>query len=205
MSVFRSLLMIMEEGLPSTYQEVEYIESNGNQYIDTGIGGDDIGEYEIKLDTLGSYAHSWEQYFAGQLYTENEVGKLYMNGLNLVYQGFPYPRNQYANCGPISGGLYEIKVTIADGIVSNNSFKSAYSGAKWGTPTFYIFNSHTEPTLGASMRLYYLKMYSNGVKVRDYIPCYRKSDNVAGLYDLVSKTFFTNQGTGVFTKGPLIN
>ena len=202
MSMFRDLLMnIKDEGLPSEYQEVEYIQSDGNQYIDTLISGNDIGEYEIKLDTLGSYAHSWEQYFAGQLYTENEVGKLYMNGSNLVYQGFPYPRNQYANCGPISIGLYEIKVRIADGIVSNNSFKSAYSGAKWGTHTFYIFSSHTEPSIGASMRLYYLKMYTDGVKVRDYIPCYRKSDNVIGLYDLVSKTFYTNQGSGTFTKG----
>ena len=51
------------------------------------------------------------------------------------------------------------------------------------------------------MRLYYLKMYSDGDLVRDYVPCYRKSDSVIGLYDLVSKTFYTNQGSGTFTKG----
>lgn len=202
MSMFRDLLMnIKEEGLPSEYQEVEWIQSSGSQYIDTLIGGDAIGEYEIKLDTLGSRARAWEQYFGGQLYTENEVGKLYENSNNLVYQGYPYPRNQFANCGSISVGLFEIKVRIADGVVSNGSFKSAYTGAKWGTHTFYIFSSHTEPTLGASMRLYYLKMYSDGVLVRDYIPCYRKSDNVIGLYDLVSKSFYINQGSGTFTKG----
>ena len=33
------------------------------------------------------------------------------------------------------------------------------------------------------------------------IPCYRRTDNVIGMYDTVSKQFFTNAGTGTFTKG----
>ena len=31
------------------------------------------------------------------------------------------------------------------------------------------------------------------------IPAKRKSDNVIGLYDMVSRQFFTNSGTGSFT------
>lgn len=34
-----------------------------------------------------------------------------------------------------------------------------------------------------------------------YIPCYRKSDNVIGLYDIITDEFKTNAGTGSFTKG----
>ena len=34
-----------------------------------------------------------------------------------------------------------------------------------------------------------------------YIPCYRKSDNVVGLYDIIADEFKTNAGTGSFTKG----
>ena len=37
--------------------------------------------------------------------------------------------------------------------------------------------------------------------VRDFIPCYRISDGVIGLYDKVSGKFYTNAGTGTFTKG----
>lgn len=33
------------------------------------------------------------------------------------------------------------------------------------------------------------------------IPCYRKADNVIGMYDTVSQTFLINAGTGTFTKG----
>ena len=187
-----------EGGLPAEYQQVEYIQSNGNQYIDTGVSGNAIGEYEIKLNALGSQAHSWEQYFAGNRDTSSLVGKLYCSSYKVMYQG--YPSSSDIEFGSYSNTI-EAKVLRSTGIVSNGVYKSAYGGAPWGALTFYIFNSHSEPTLGASMRLYYLKMYSDGELVRDYIPCYRKSDSVIGLYDLVSRTFFINQGTGSFTKG----
>jgi hypothetical protein len=50
-------------------------------------------------------------------------------------------------------------------------------------------------------RMYYWKMTDNGVVVRHMIPCYRISDNVIGMYDLIGKTFYTNAGSGTFTKG----
>ena len=40
---------------------------------------------------------------------------------------------------------------------------------------------------------------------RNFIPCYRKSDNVIGMYDLVEEKFYTNQGNGEFLKGRDIN
>lgn len=41
----------------------------------------------------------------------------------------------------------------------------------------------------------------SGQEIINLVPCYRKSDGEIGMYDLVSKTFYTNQGTGTFTKG----
>ena len=43
--------------------------------------------------------------------------------------------------------------------------------------------------------------YDGDTLIRNYIPCYRKSDNEIGLYDIVNNVFYTNQGTGVFLKG----
>lgn len=37
------------------------------------------------------------------------------------------------------------------------------------------------------------------------IPCYRKSNGEIGMYDIISETFFTNIGTGTFTKGADVN
>lgn len=52
-----------------------------------------------------------------------------------------------------------------------------------------------------SMRLYYCKIFTNGVLQKEFIPCYRKNDGVIGLYDLVNNAFYTNSGSGTFTKG----
>ena len=51
--------------------------------------------------------------------------------------------------------------------------------------------------------MYSARVYQDGVLVRDYIPV--KQGNVVGVYDKVSNTFFTNQGSGTFTAGPDIS
>lgn len=48
---------------------------------------------------------------------------------------------------------------------------------------------------------YGLKLFKNNEVIQDFIPCYRKSDGVIGMYDVITKQFFTNQGTGIFLKG----
>ena len=55
-----------------------------------------------------------------------------------------------------------------------------------------------------AMRLYAFKLYDNGVLVRNYVPCYRKSDNVVGLYDTVNNKFYINKGSGTFKYGALL-
>ena len=67
----------------------------------------------------------------------------------------------------------------------------------------------------------YTRMYDDGIKanstrdfiffrarisqgaeiIRDYFPCYRKSDGEIGLYEMFTGEFLTNQGDGTFTKG----
>jgi hypothetical protein len=37
------------------------------------------------------------------------------------------------------------------------------------------------------------KIWENNVLVRDFIPVYRKSDSVVGMYDSVNDVFYTNK------------
>jgi hypothetical protein len=46
-------------------------------------------------------------------------------------------------------------------------------------------------------------VYGNTKKY--YIPVRRKSDNALGFYEINSKTFLTNIGTGTFVAGQVIN
>ena len=49
--------------------------------------------------------------------------------------------------------------------------------------------------------VYRCKIEREGLLVRDFIPCYRKSDNEIGLYDIVNNQFYTNAGSSSFLKG----
>ena len=50
-----------------------------------------------------------------------------------------------------------------------------------------------------STRTKYIKSFQisiNGVVQRDFYACYRKSDKKYGMYDMITKTFYTNAGSG---------
>ena len=56
------------------------------------------------------------------------------------------------------------------------------------------------------MKLYSLKIWDDGVPVRNFVPCVNK-DGIAGLYDMTpgaSKVFYTNDGSGDFEAGPVL-
>ena len=44
-------------------------------------------------------------------------------------------------------------------------------------------------------------MTENDIVTREFIPCYRKQDGEIGLYDLINNQFYSNDGTGQFSKG----
>ena len=59
----------------------------------------------------------------------------------------------------------------------------------------------------SKVKIYKFKIYkwSNSAwsLVRNFYPCYRKSDNMRGLYDIVNSKFYTNEGTGTFSIGSI--
>lgn len=76
------------------------------------------------------------------------------------------------------------------------------------TPNLFLFASNNNDggaTNVCKARLYRATMSKNGTLMRDFIPCYRKSDGEVGLWDAVTSTFYGNSGTGVFLRGPEAN
>jgi hypothetical protein len=188
-----------DEGLPSKYQQVEYIQSTGTQYINTEVYGTEHTDFDLEFQ-FTSVNKAWQQLFAGDL--------------NSGYSPKLYTQNTYLSQLAIYSGvnnyiIYNIDTSIKHILeVSGQSIyldgvKKLTVARKTGTSElpYWIFNSASEPTLYANMRLYKLTMYENNVKIREFIPCYRKSDTEIGLYDLVEKIFYTNDGSGTFVKG----
>lgn len=54
-------------------------------------------------------------------------------------------------------------------------------------------------------RIYSAAIFENGIMVRNYVPCKRMRDNVFGMYDKITKSFYTNSGSGTFSPGPVIS
>lgn len=65
----------------------------------------------------------------------------------------------------------------------------------------YILSCNVKGSAGAGAQgnLYRMTIKENDAIVRDFIPCYRKSDSKPGLYDIVNKQFYTNAGSGEFS------
>lgn len=197
-------------GLPSAYQEVEYIDSgNGGPYIVTDYTP--VQYDEILADIWQNVRPSSENTFycpfsAGSgtyqlifLYghsatsgKENLYFKYFSTGAAQDVQKYTYSNNKQS-VDVIGGGNL-----IIDGQpLIQSSYEDALDGNATTLHVFVRANlSLAFP--GKIGRLYIL----NGTETKLHlVPCYRKSDSVVGMYDMVSGTFYTNSGSGSFTAG----
>lgn len=186
--------------LPQGYQEVEYIESSGIQYIDTGYKPTSNNlritcefEYTAEHSTSSVFGsessskYSIVPYGAPAFYVGSSVQLL----VQTTALNTKYALDAHANAGTLT--------VLLNGITNSAS----YSGSILTTVNIGVFCNIIAGVANqfCSMKLYAMYIYDNGNLVRDFVPCYRKSDNVAGLYDLVNNVFYTNAGSGVFAVG----
>lgn len=188
--------------LPSAFQEVEYLESSGTQCIDSGvISSTDIrtklkvlftslnNNYNRLLGTGGI----WGSQYGIRSQTLNG-GKFYSELPSLT------TLESISSLDVVVNTLYEIDFNNNYDFIVNNS-TSSFSNVSQQTGSQNIWILWQNNRGGCSAKLYYCQMFDNGTLVRNFVPCYRKADNVAGLYDLVNGVFYTNAGTGTFIVG----
>lgn len=187
--------------LPSEYTQVDYIQSSGSQYIDAGINAD------TKLRVVVDMA-----YLNYSLANQN-IGAIKLGTPNARYHLLPstsdinfWVNNDSYKLGTADNNRHLIDMNVPDGqVLYDNNVITIPTNIRDTELNFWLFGRNsTEAKYFAQMRLWNCKMYYNGNLVRDFIPCYRNSDNEVGLYDLVNNVFYTNQGTGVFTYGSKI-
>ncbi len=182
--------------LPSGYKQLEYIQSSGTQYINTGF-----------------IPKSTSKVFADFQVTEKRSKN---NDIFGVVGQFSF--RQYANsdffrtvCG--SAADFETSVSILtrhvvektmtetkiDGLYSVSTDASTVSNAIF----LFAYNAGSYVSNYGHLKLYSCQICDNDVLVRDFVPCI-KDDGEVGLYDLAGKQFYGNAGTGTFTAGPVI-
>ena len=196
------------KSIPDEYQEVDYIEGTGTQYINTGVRGVDTYGFSLEFAPETITHNTYPSILSGYL-DEATLGyfqdsyKMYLR-IQSVEIGAPF----YS--GFVDDEWYTFRMTNSSFEVINSSGTVVYQSTARTRPwsayshTISVFNAYNNPQDRISCgKLKSLVLYDqdNG-KLVDFVPCYRKLDSVIGLYDRVSGTFFTNQGTGTFTKGP---
>lgn len=181
--------------LPEGYTEVQYIQSSGTQYVDTGFKPNQDSRVLIKLSTSETGSHtmfgadfSWtDDGFAlgvGFTHYEKETGTI--SGLN---NGSPHEVDFNKNIIFMDGSTVLTMVASTFSVPHNLAlFANNRAGGIQEKTT---------------MALYYCRIYDGNTIIRDYIPC-KNAGGAVGLYDLVDGKFYGNAGTGSFTAGPVV-
>ena len=186
--------------LPTEYQEVEYIESTGTQYIDTGYCATANTKVLTDVKVLSVPARNAWLFGSRNSDVTSRYELIWLDS-EKVYR-FYYGTNNYTFSGVPSTG--ELAITTAStGATINGVSVTPAAATISSTNSIYIFSCHggTASNETSYMRLFSFKIYEGKILMHDFVPCYRKSDNAVGLYDLVNGVFYTNAGTGDFAKG----
>lgn len=185
--------------LPEEYQQVEYIESTGTQYIDTGYIPMNTSKVELDLQFLD---FSSEQNNGIASYSGNNTRIAIGNGYN--HDGFYFGvanSNLYRGTNDNNRHIFYIDFLNKNFGYDENSFNFSSNLATIDR-NYTLFARYGQWVENfCKEKLYSAKFYENSILIRNFIPCYRKSDGEIGLYDLVNNVFYTNSGTGTFLKG----
>lgn len=192
--------------LPAGYARLTSISSSGTQYIDTGYVPSSqnfrvVYDFELPSGTTSGYL------FGGMNTTHSIIasvgGVFYVGSTGNPIPLTLSPAVRYEMDAHAESGTFTV-------VLNGTTEIASYSGSlDNSTPLFLFTHSKSggvpEGSTWAAFTLYACQIFDNGALVRDFVPCYRKTDAVVGLYDLVNGVFYTNQGSGEFIKDGLLN
>lgn len=181
--------------------EVEYLETDGNAYINTGVKVASTTTFNLHF-TLPSFSEN--NAICGGIDTGAMViySDVSTNKLAWRYVRTGTTTVKTAN---LSQGDFILSNTSASRTLVVNGTSYNATAATFSTNADFLLFCAANGTGGSKwagksgVRLKSGKLYSNGTLVRDYIPV--RKNGVGYLYDNVSGELFGNEGTGSFTYG----
>lgn len=210
-STVRRVISVVDDSLfYKHYTKVDYIRSNGNQYIDLGYKAKTNTEVRLDIEFIeneNSYMKSDSIYntiVGGDNFESNKFNVNFgstVKEFNRLYYWVDVP---YVSGGPTYSQTYEnvlkrsvmtvksgsatfqgishnIEIKTTDNI-SNMILLGSRSSAKQVVVPFNRYDS----------KIYEFKIYEGNNLVMDLVPCYKNNSLVYGLYDLVGEEFYTS-------------
>ena len=189
--------------LPSGFKKLEYIQSSGTQYIDTGFKPnnntkvvidfeltENTGKHQIIFGARSS--SSFGQYVLG--FTGHRSPAVWRSDFGSNQVTFSSNLTWSGNHNATKNG--NICTLDAESVTNTvSTFES--------TANLFICAGNTGGSVDnyTKAKVYFCKIYDNGTLVRDFIPCKNASGTI-GLWDDVNSVFYQNAGSGTFTAGP---
>lgn len=196
-------------GLPDEYQQVEYLEKTAQTsgYFDGG-----------EILSNGVLYIKGSMYFGG--------GSSFRNYIALVqdmnFSRFMLVQNAYY-VGNISGTqFYHYNMPLPNGYIGDVDFElfadNGYSRFDANGALGYMETYNSQSPLPAKLVLlqntsgkirtlsfYNSSSMTESSMIYKYVPCYRKSDNIKGLYELVNGIFYYSNDQNQYQVGPDVN
>lgn len=192
--------------LPPNAVRVEYLESNGTQWINTTVLAD--------LDTVVELRGAQTVVFDDNTFIGSDMGTSgrgsfiveYYSKMGIVFSIDGVAAICRNDKTDTANTWHDIKACKDYMIVDNVSYIKSRTPASFSTPyplIMFAFGRNGTPLIYGKNRISYLKLFSSSTLVRDYIPVRIGQDGY--MYDRVSGELFGNSGTGSFILGPDIN
>lgn len=186
--------------LPKEYTQVDCLKLTGTQYIDTGV----YGNLETELVATAMRSTSGNMQIFGDVSnnsraitcnigwskTTTTVNRFGNKSLDIAYRNYIEPSQPFT--------IKSNKTGIFIDNIQIGTFDTTTSFTTQRTLLLATRNGSSLSNLWVGS-IYSCQIYDNGTLIRNFIPCYRNSDKVVGMYDLANGVFYTNAGTGVFT------
>lgn len=207
------------KGIPDAYEELEYIEGTGTQFIDTGYKSTPLSKWEVDFQSEKTVGSTLESIFGAQ----STVGTRYISRMSSIIVS-ANTSTRYVLASPTAevsisardinfatvtdaNKRYKYSVDVKNYKASRDSDVIQGSAVK-NLTTDYNVSIMARCTNGeyqdiARGKLYGAKHWEDDIISQNLRPARRKSDRTVGLYDIITGRFLTNAGTGAFIAGPI--
>lgn len=176
-------------------QQVEYIESSGTQYIDTGYKPNNTTR--VVMDVWPSVAGTYT-YFGGRDANTTATFTMWAINQTTVRSDF------YTS----TSNSLTVDTMLVRSTIDKNRNICTFNGTKITSPDGTFQSNYNLCLLAVNSggavdsrmltaKLYSCQIYDNDVLIRDYVPCLCENGTY-GLYDKVNETIVRNSGTGEF-------
>ena len=182
--------------LPSGYTKLDYIESSGTQYINTGFKPNQNTRVVMDVEVLGTTQCAP---FGARASQSGTTYTLFL--LTATTGRTDYGTSRQAMTFSSILGRYTIDAN--KNVVNVNGVSITHTASTFSVGhNIFLLAVNTAGTASnfAKVKLYSCKIYDNGTLVRDFIPCKNASGTI-GLWDNVNSVFYANAGTGTFSTG----